>query len=360
MNLFFDLMQIALGHKERFDAAPTADEWRGMFEMAKQQTLLGVAFTGVERLPSEQWPEAALRMKWLQMVVQIEQRNRLMNVRSAQVAERFLKDGYRSCILKGQGNALMYPRPLRRQSGDIDIWLDGGRTDILRYVLRQCPGVPFKFQHVEFPSLKDTEVEVHYFPMYMQNPWGNRHLQRFFKRGKEECFTHRVQLPEGAGSVAVPTPAFNAVYQLTHIFIHFIIEGIGLRHFLDYYYVLLNLPKEDRPFVVETLKRINLYRFAQAVMYVEKHVLGLEDEHLFAPTDERRGRRLVEEIMQSGNFGKYETRFWTKNAGFCSMQWQKIRRNSRFLLDYPGEIAFEPLFRLYHAAWRLWMRRVVL
>jgi hypothetical protein len=49
---------------------------------------------------------------------------------------------------------------------------------------------------------------------------------------------NEVELPECAGNVDVPTAEFNAVFQMAHIMMHFFIEGIGLRHFVDYYYVL--------------------------------------------------------------------------------------------------------------------------
>lgn len=357
-RLFFELIQVGIGQRAALSAVPTAEEWDEIYETAKKQTLIGVAFSGVERLPVEQRPRQALLLQWFALTRKIEEQNKLVNRRAAELTMGFQKLGYRSCVLKGQGNALLYPEPLRRQSGDIDIWLDGDRTEIVRRARRMFGNVPFKYQHVEFPCLKDVEVEVHYFPMYMQNPVGNLHLQRFFRREKERQFSHRVALPDGVGEMAMPTPDFNAVYQLTHVFIHFIIEGIGLRHFLDYFYVLRNLQPERRTEVVRMLKKINLYGFARAVMYVERALLGLEEEYLIVPVDERRGRRLVEEILQGGNFGRYETRFWHKGGGFVDRQWQKIRRNARSLFDYPGEIFFEPFFRLYHAAWRAWMRAV--
>lgn len=359
-NIFLQLVNVALGHRQQLEYVPTDEQWRNIFETAKQQTLIGVCFDGIERLPKEQRPPKLLLLQWIAVVQQIERQNVVTNRRSVEVTELFRRKGYRSCILKGQGNALMYPNPLRRQSGDIDIWVDGERTELLRLTLKYFPDVPFKYQHVEFPCLKDVEVELHYFPMYMQNPWGNRHLQRFFKRELETQMTHSVTLPGDAGQVCVPTPTFNAVYQLTHVFIHFIIEGIGLRHFLDYYYVLRNLPKCDREYVVEMLRKVNLYGFARAVMYVEHELLGLEDDYLIVPVDERRGKQLAHEIFQAGNFGKYETRYWHKGGGFVDKQWQKILRNSHFALSYPGEVMFEPFFRLYHAAWRAYMRRFVL
>ncbi len=370
MNPFFTLIKIALGEADRFDAPPTEEEWTEMFNEAQRQALLGVAFSGVERLPEEQCPPKDLLIRWFTVVSRMEDMNRHVNRRSVQVEERFGQDGFLGCILKGQGNATMYPNPLRRQSGDIDIWLlpkdELGRDDftweqnreiISEYVLRilkargEVEERAIKYHHIEFPVLKDVAVEVHFFPMFMQNHWNIQNLLRFFKQTKDEVFRNRVELPEGAGEICMPTAKFNAVYQLTHVFVHFIIEGIGLRHFLDYYYVLKNLNQEDKPFVVKWLKKIGLFGFSRAVMYVLKEALGMDEKYLISDPHEKRGKVLVSEILAGGNFGKYETRYWANTEGFMNKNWQKIKRNAHFTMSYPSELLAEPFFRMYHFWW---------
>lgn len=370
MNKFIDLIQVALGHKETLDATPTADEWNDIFTDAQRQALCGIAFSGVERLPKAQRPSKEMILNWYMIVSKIEEKNRHINTRSVQVQAQFQKDGFLGCVLKGQGNAVMYPAPLRRQCGDIDIWLlpkeqlgkpgtdlKKNREIIAEYVMRilqkrnliedRC----IKYHHIEFPVLKDVEIEVHFFPMFMQSHRNRKHLLEFFTTMKDEVFSNQVELPERSGQICVPTPRFNAVYQLTHIFVHFIIEGIGLRHFIDYYYVLRNLAPEDKPFVVHWLKRINMYGFSRAVMYVMREVLGLDEQYLFSPPDVKKGKVLLSEIFHGGNFGKYETRYWTEDSGFVSKNWQKLKRNAHFFTSYTSELMAEPVFRLYHYWW---------
>ena len=123
--------------------------------------------------------------------------------------------------------------------------------------------------------------------------------------------------------------------------------------------MLKNLPEEDREYVVKMLKEINMYKFTQAVMYVEKNLLGLDKKYIFIPIDEENGRILAKEIFFSGNFGQHETRFWKKGGGFVDKQWQKIKRNSRFLLTYPSEEISEPFFRAYHFLWRCYYKYIL-
>lgn len=346
------LIAVALGRADSMNVRLTDREWAELNDFCYQQAILGVAYSAVEKLPKEQRPDTDCLLSWHVDSCLIQRQNSRANSNCVVLTEHFRQAGYRSCVLKGQGNALMYPDPLYRQCGDIDIWLDGERKDILRYVLDRYPHEHFAYHHVAYPLFKDADVEVHYMPMYMANPRSHKRLQRFFQEHKEACFANKVQLPETSGEIAVPTPLFNAVYQMTHIFIHFLIEGVGLRHFMDYYYVLQRLTEEERRTAARELEGMNLYKFARAVMYIEKTVFGLEDDYLLCHPDEKGGKRLQDEVVQAGNFGQFETRFWKKGGGFVDKNWQKLRRNSRFMIDYPGEIACEPLFRLYHAVWR--------
>lgn len=359
MNNFLALIRYAINENAPLPEPLNEKEWQEVWKISMKQAVPGIVFHAIEKLPLERKPSRDILMSWISISMKIRKMNELLYRRTAQTKKNFEKCGFRNCILKGQGNALMYPDPYIRTPGDIDVWLDGKRRDIIKYVRGIFPKVKFKYQHIEFPAFKDAQIEVHYMPMYTQNPITNIKLQKFFRKEKEKQIGNIVLLPDNLGEISMPLPYFNAVYQITHIFIHFIIEGIGLRQFIDYYYVLKNLPEEDREYVVKMLKEINMYKFTQAVMYVEKNLLGLDKKYIFIPIDEENGRILAKEIFFSGNFGQHETRFWKKGGGFVDKQWQKIKRNSRFLLTYPSEEICEPFFRAYHFLWRCYYKYIL-
>ena len=172
----------------------------------------------------------------------LEKANVRLNDAAIQVSEWFRKKGFRTCILKGQGNALMYPNPYSRTPGDIDIWVEGGDKRVISFVRSISPHEKACYHHIEFPSYKGVEVEVHYRPSFLLCFWHNRKLQKYYERVKEEQFSHRVMLGE-QGEIAIPTAEFNLIFQLTHIFSHLMNEGIGLRQLVDYYYVLCDFYK---------------------------------------------------------------------------------------------------------------------
>ena len=108
-------------------------------------------------------------------------------------------DGMRCCVLKGQGNALMYPNPYSRTPGDIDVWLDASRERIMEYAQKKFElGDDIRLQHLE-TSLDGVPVELHFFPCSMNNPIYHARLQKWFRRNADLQSSHIVGLPDGAG-----------------------------------------------------------------------------------------------------------------------------------------------------------------
>ena len=204
---------------------------------------MGVLFDGIKKLPAEHvGMEKELLLQWMAESQMLEKANVRLNDTAIQVSEWFRKKGFRTCILKGQGNALMYPNPYSRTPGDIDIWVEGGDKRVISFVRSISPHEKACYHHIEFPSYKGMEVEVHYRPSFLLCFWHNRKLQKYYERVKEEQFSHQVMLGE-QGEIAIPTVEFNLIFQLTHIFSHLMNEGIGLRQLVDYYFVICDFYK---------------------------------------------------------------------------------------------------------------------
>ena len=205
--------------------------------------IYSVLFDGIKKLPAEYvGMKKELLLQWMAESQMLEKVNVRLNDAAIQVSEWFRKKGFRTCILKGQGNALMYPNPYSRTPGDIDIWVEGEDKRVISFVRSISPHEKACYHHIEFPSYKGVEVEVHYRPSFLLCFWHNRKLQKYYERVKEQQFSHRVMLGE-QGEIAIPTAEFNLIFQLTHIYSHLMNEGIGLRQLVDYYYVLCDFYK---------------------------------------------------------------------------------------------------------------------
>ena len=241
-RIFFDFLQFCIGSVADIPASVKDADWKVLYAIAKKQALLGVLFHGIRQLPKQLAPEQKLLMQWMVMAEQIRKQNIRLFQDSVKVCQNFENEGFANSILKGQGNALLYPDPYMRTPGDIDIYLSGGRRKIMKYVDQGCPNQVMRYHHVDFPVMK-TAIEVHFTPSYMFCPIHNRRMQKWFEEVMGEQCNHRVSLPDGYGEIHVPQVSFNVIYILSHLYRHIFTEGIGLRQLLDYYYVVCDFCK---------------------------------------------------------------------------------------------------------------------
>ena len=352
-KIFFDFLRFCIGSaKEIPDSLKEAD-WKELYSIAKKQCLVGVLFDGIKKLPAEYvGMKKELLLQWMAESQMLEKANVRLNDAAIQVSEWFWKKGFRTCILKGQGNALMYPNPYSRTPGDIDIWVEGGDKRGISFVRSISPHEKACYHHIEFPSYKGIEVEVHYRPSFLLCFWHDRKLQKYYERVKEEQFSHRVMLGK-EGEVAIPTAEFNVIFQLTHIFSHLMNEGIGLRQLLDYYYVLISddlLLIRDR--VQKKLKELGLWKFAGGIMYIMQEVFGMPASQLIIPPNEKYGKFVLNEVLEAGNFGRHDERYWFGKSKL-GHNLQRVYRDIRLVTYFPAEALCEPIFRTWHFFWRM-------
>ena len=438
VSTFFDFLKYSLGAKVDMSKVVAGMNWQRLYGFASKQALLGLCFDGIERLGKE-YPEEMKRnpidrnllMSWMGAAQQIRRQNMKVNGVAGKLYSMLRKDGLRCCILKGQGNALMYPNPYSRNPGDIDVWIDASRERIMEYAQKKFElEDDIRLQHIE-TSLDGVPVELHFFPGIMNNPVYNARLQKWFKRNADLQCSNVVSLPDCIGEIAIPTAAFNVVYQLTHLYHHFFDEGIGMRQIVDYYFVINSFALEKvfleknpsmKTFskthpssltlkggstsspspssseggdvkrsscrsdikvggasepspefltagvtnekgdygvdVEKVLKYLGLWKFAGAVMYVLHEVLGLSEEKMIAPMDEKRGKLLLAEILNGSNFGRHFTKYGHfTQQGMAKKYFLKIWRNMHFVRYYPAEALSEPIFRTWHFFWRIHNKR---
>ena len=362
ITIFFTFLKYSFGGKVDMNRVIADIDWKQLYTFSSNQAILGLCFYGIEKLGNEYSEELKrnpiereLLMTWMGKAQQIRRQNMKVNVVANKLYSVLREDGLRCCILKGQGNALMYPNAYSRNPGDIDVWIDASRERIMEYAQKKFElGDDIRLQHLE-TSLDGVPVELHFFPCSMNNPIYHARLQKWFRRNADLQCSHIVGLPDGAGDIAIPTTAFNVIYQLTHLYHHFFDEGIGMRQIIDYYYVVNNDELLGiRDTLQRELKHLGLWKFARAVMYVLHEALGISEEKMIAPMDEKRGKLLLAEILDGGNFGRH----FTKYAGFTHQSmgkkyFLKIWRNMHFVRYYPAEALSEPIFRTWHFFWRV-------
>lgn len=353
---FFELLQVALGTRGKMSIVPNAKQWAFILEEAQRQAVVGVMVDGLERLSNNQRPPKDLLLQWIGLEQIMGQTYELHYERARELISSFRACGFNCCLLKGVGLAQLYPNPQRRQLGDIDLWVRlGGEKPIkktIEYLLSNynLDKQKIVYHHADVPIFNDAEVEVHWRPSWRSLPLYNRRLQKWF----DEHAAIQFGTIEKAG-LKIPTWDFNVIYLLQHMYMHIFMEGIGLRQFVDYYYLLMSEDRNPNEGIITSLKYLGLYDFAGAVMYIMQEVFAMDKKYLLMRVDAKRGEFLLQDIMQSGNFGHYDERnkeYFQKSG--VSKIWAKIKKQSRFMRDYPSEALGAP-FRIYHVMWR-WLK----
>ena len=377
---FFELLQVAIGNRQALTSRPTDEEWELLYSECEKHALLGIAFCGVERLPKEQFPPFDVAAEWVHDAQVAKERNKRLNAECEALTRYLERDGFGSCILKGQSNQVNFPEHLRdyRTAGDIDVWvmpkgeenvsLKKRRRSVMKYVSSKVGNQRVIYHHVDFPIM-DTEVEIHFTPSWMKNPFHNHRMQKYF----EQEWNNIEKTDYG---FFIPSARLNVVYQLTHIFRHLFNEGIGLRQIIDYYFVLRKFEglvvrdERVREKCLEQIERLGLKRFASAVMWVIQEVIAPPQvsQHsdakdwqkrcpwMICKPNEKEGRFLLSEILQAGNFGKHDERANGEyNSGTLSHTIYKIKRNLRLSVSYPSEVVWGGYFYMLqnYGLWRI-------
>lgn len=167
---YFAFLRYCLGKKRNMSRVIAGMNWQALYSFASKQALLGLCFDGIERL-GEEYPEELrlnpigreLLMTWMGKAQQIRRQNMKVNVVASKLYSMLREDGLRCCILKGQGNALMYSNAYSRNPGDIDVWVNASREQITEYAKTHFEiGNDIRFQHLE-TSMDGVPVELHFF-----------------------------------------------------------------------------------------------------------------------------------------------------------------------------------------------------
>lgn len=356
-NLFFELIRFSIGTQSSLSRMPSAKEWEQLYAMAQKQSLIGICFAGVKKLCNFEEEYYAgmnemLYLTWMGMAAKIQQRNEVVNRQCVELQQMIERNGFRNFIMKGQGNAALYADHLNllRQSGDIDIYLEGGFEKVNAFVQRTCPTKEINELEIHYHCFDDTEVEVHYRPFIMRSPIKNARLQRFFNEAMR--YDHKVELPNGTGSINVPTMAFNIVHLLVHVYHHLFTEGIGMRQLMDYFFVVRTTSDTEVRVCREMVSELGLERFGSALMWVLGHVFGMAENKMLWSPNEKDGRMLLDEVLLSGNFGKLDER----QKGLYDSKWNSfwmVNGKSFRLARFDRWMWFwSPLWRIYHFVWR--------
>ena len=370
-QLFFELICVAIGSSNNLSHTPSAHNWGELYKMAKKQSLVGFCFAGIQKLVDSEHEDYCgmnemLYLTWMGMAAKIQQKNEQMNVRTEETLDYFRAKGFHCQVLKGQGIAALYEyggsngskgsngSSLRnlRQSGDVDVWINSSRKELYELSLKEIGKLEgLTYHHIHYPIFEDCEIEAHTWPSFLTNPLMNNRFQKFCS-----------QYTPTSDSQDTPSLAFNRVFILQHCYGHFCGHGVGMRQLLDYYFVLIksyeneNQNENYKSESLQWISALGMKRFAEATMWVMKEIFGLDDKYLLCEPNEKDGRFLLAEVMETGNMGHLDERVDRKQLQSAGGRYlHNLKRDWKVARIAPSYALWEPLWGIFQFAFCKYM-----
>lgn len=342
-NLFL-LLKSALWKNEQSAKAMTDVDWKELYNLAKEQCLVGVMADSLGYISDEQGCGEE-KLKWLAYLITLERKNQRMNALIGKLFNLFTTHGLSPVLLKGQAFAANYPYPLHRQCGDIDVYFKH-REDCeeavawaskVDKVAAEDSDNKRERKHFTF-SLEHEVVELHYYMCLFDDKRLQQRLQAIIDDEFEKNPPFCVEIG-GEQIEAVPS-TLSVLHQLLHISRHLLEAGIGLRQvcdlalFLDRHYEEVNKERLNG-----YLRDLELEKVAKSLGYIMIHNLGLAAEKVPFEIDGSYADFILKEIFEGGNFGKKKTEYRNNNCGL-------LRKIQSIFYFYKRCKLYQPLFPL--------------
>ncbi len=301
--------------------------WDEIGTIAAEQTVGALVADAALRLPAHLRPPKAWMLKAYSLLERNRRTHALMDECVARVADVLRAAGIKPVLLKGQAYAQVYPEPLLRQCGDIDFYVGAhDYAKACRVAAEQGWECMRKFdpeaKHYEC-AFRGVSVELHRIAGKIYSPSADRLFQQWSRQQLEST---ACCIDVGGSSVDVPGPMFDVVFVFMHLYIHFLTQGIGLRHLCDWAMLLHARHSDiDAAELVALLHKFKLLRGWRSFAPVAVDFLGLPPDEcpLYSPRYRRVARRIMSHILAEGNFGKarqrrpaYRRNFLLRKASF--------------------------------------------
>lgn len=285
-------------------------DWGQVAHLAKIQSVLGVAgdvMLSDGRIASAMSAEQKAKIKTFVMSNMMTHGK--LNVVLGKVVRELEAAGISSVLLKGQGLAQYYPKPELRQCGDIDLYVGLDNYDASYDVLKPLATEIDDRKALEVGKHYDLyvgriAVEVHRYTDTYPTAKLNRIYQEVSVKGLSAGL---VPVSISACNVNTPSDDYNAFYVFSHLFHHFLINGLGIRHLCDWMLLLRTRASHiDRDSLKDTLVRLDMLEPWQAFGCVLVTYLGMpaEDFPFYDASQQWKAEKIVRRILEEGNFGK--------------------------------------------------------
>lgn len=328
-EVFLALVRAGLWNEEvRLESVDNIN-FAGVRRMAEDQSVVGLVTAGVEKLPAGKLPLTE-KLKFAGLCQLIEQRNVEMNVFVADWVQSMQEEGIDAVIVKGQGVAQCYEKPLWRVCGDVDFLLDEENYEKAKAFLNPFASSVDKEsaynKHLGM-TIGGYSVELH---GNLRCGLSKRMDDVIDGIQQQVCSQGKVRTWQNDNvPISLPAPSEDAIFIFTHFLKHFYKGGLGLRQICDWCRLLWTYRNEiDVTKLDKSLRKMGLVTEWKAfgAFAVERLGMPIEAMPLYEGTNRwcLKASRIDDFVMMSGNFGhNRDSSYWTKNPYLirkaCSM-----------------------------------------
>jgi hypothetical protein len=357
-SLFLNLLASAIWDKPadaQLYESLDADGWKVIANMARRQSVSALIADKVLSLPKESLPPKEQRILFIAQIEQTKALNRKLTHILSELAEEYAAAGFPFVLLKGLSNGINYPDPLLRNPGDLDLWLY--RADDYERSKGLISQKGFEIEnesrmHYKF-KVEDVSIENHRCITFFDHRKYDRRFKRWEKELVEKEDFNFIQIDDGPIVKQLPVE-MNAFFIFQHMFRHFVNLGVGVRQFCDW---LLFLSKyrgdiDSVSFTALAESYALLYPMQVFARAAIKYLHASESIFPFRMIpDEKYADRVMEDILESGNFGFYRPEKKRPKEKIQSMWFSyksTIRRSIKFGRLSPEHSSILPYTKLIH------------
>ncbi len=347
VEAFIALIKAGLWESEALLSQYGDIDFSDVFRMADDQSVIGLVAAGIEHVADIKVPQETA-LSFVGYALQLEQRNNAMNSFVEKIYAHMQKGGMYSILVKGQGIAQCYERPLWRSSGDIDLLLNGDNYDHAKEWIKEIGEISEEKENGYRKRLNvkvgTWDVELH---GTLRGELGGKidnvidEVQRdvFYGGNVRSWFN-------GNTSIFLPSPDNDVIFVFTHILQHFFRGGIGLRQICDWCRLLWTYRLDiDKKLLKLRLKKMNVMSEWSAFASFAVCYLGMQESAMpFYDTSKgwkHKAEKILEYILETGNFGfnrdlsyKATSSYWRRMAiSFSRRTGDFIKQARVFPLD---------------------------
>lgn len=294
-NILLWLVRVALNGKVVDDSLPSNVNWLDVMRLSQTQGIRGLVYEALETIKKEvpdvtDFPDKELVIQSYVQTLYVEKRYAKQFTLAQEISDLWKRNGLKTIVFKGFAHSRYYPKPEHREFGDFDCYLldSYGRNaysqgnDIARKNGMNVDDSWYKHSHILYKTLT---IENHQFFTSARRGGTDKLLHQYIVKAIGDG--SKLDRLTGTDIYVLPVEA-EGLFMLYHSLTHFLVEGINLRHFVDWAcWIRANQDKIQWANFYADCKHFRLDGFVDVLNTIAVKYLGVElhDKAIFADSE---------------------------------------------------------------------------